>query len=278
MSVFRALYVSLFIHMFLYLGINFFPSRWTAAPESQIAEIEILNRPFDEKDEQQFVRQTPVPEKMKLEDDSTARFMSEQKQRVLLETRAKNSGLTQNADESRPQRHKMEQTQRKPTRDISGYEPIELPNPNQIMPEGQSTVGEALPKDVAVGSFTALNTDRFQYYSFYARIEELVRFRWETEVRKALTTFDQKYFYNHIGRKNWITQAEFLLSADGHLKVSRIVKQSGVQVFDTAAVAAFKDARVFPNPPKELVEKDGFIHLKYSFNVYFDTPAFASSE
>ena len=43
-----------------------------------------------------------------------------------------------------------------------------------------------MPKEITVGSFTALNTDRYLYYSFYARIEELIRFRWESAVRQAM--------------------------------------------------------------------------------------------
>jgi len=49
-----------------------------------------------------------------------------------------------------------------------------------------------------------------------------------------------------------------------------IFRQSGLPAFDEAAVRAFAEARIFPNPPKEMVEEDGMIHLKYSFTVEFD--------
>ncbi len=281
MSLFRAAYFSLAIHILIYLVMQFIPADWTQNPfldkKIQTTEIEIIDRPFDEKKTQQIVRQPTVPEKIKIHDEAQARFLSQQRQRVLLETKARETGLTQNREASRPQPPKLQQKQTSTaSKEINGYEPIRLPRPNELTEQGPSTVGESLPNDMALGSFTALNTDRFQYYSFYARIEELVRFRWETQVRAAVDTYDRKYVAIHIGRKSWITQIEFLISPEGHLKSAQIMKESGIKPFDEAAVFAFKDARFFPNPPKEMIESDGMIHVKYSFNVYFEPSAFAT--
>lgn len=269
MLALRFLFVSLMIHLVLYTGILNTPATWTPPSRAELTEIEVVRQPFNEKG-QQVIRQTLVPDKMKIEEDTAARFLSEQKQRVLLETRAQNVGLSQNANPLSPK------TQKTQKRDLSGYEPITLPRPQDIQTEGESTVGEALPSDVSVGSFTALNTDAFTFYSFFSRIEELVRFRWEMQVRSAIQTYDYRMVVQNLGKKNWITQIEFLISPDGHLKVSRIMKESGVKGFDLAAVQAFTDAGFFPNPPQELVEEDGYVHLKYSFNVYFEPSAFAT--
>lgn len=51
---------------------------------------------------------------------------------------------------------------------------------------GVSTTGEQLPQDIQIGDFTALNTDRFVYYTFYARIEEQIRHRWVRYVKAAI--------------------------------------------------------------------------------------------
>ena len=281
MSLFRAAYLSIALHIFIYLVMTFIPPEWAhnpfSQPKIQATEVEIIDRPFDSKKTRQIVRQPVVPEKIKFHDEAQARFFSEQKQRVLLETKAQETGLTQNRDAAHPlQKSPPPKETKTVSKDMDGYEPIRLPRPNELTEQGVSTVGEALPTDVALGSFTALNTDRFQYYSFYARVEELVRFRWETQVRAAVDSFDRKYAATHLGRKNWITQVEFLISPEGHLKSARIVKESGTKPFDDAAVFAFKDARFFPNPPKDMLEADGMIHIKYSFNVYFDPPGFAS--
>lgn len=278
MSLFRAVYFSIAVHVVFYLMIWLFPSTWVPdRPLVDVAEIEILQRPFEDNSKaQQVVRQAQVPEKMLLEDDSTARFLSQQRQRVMLETKARETGLTQNADNRRPQPRTPEN--QPPSRDLSGYEPVRLPRPNEILNDGHSTVGETLPNDVALGSFTALNTDRFQFYSFFSRIEELVRFRWETQVRQSIDSMDPNYVLKTVGSRSWITHVEFLISPESHLKISRVMKESGIKGFDEAAIWAFQDARFFPNPPPELVEDDGYIHLKYSFNVYFEPSAFSSAQ
>ncbi len=272
MLALRFFYVSLVVHLALYTGILLAPVQWTSPPRQDLTEIEVVHNPFDEKGKQ-IVRHTEVPDKMKMDDESDARFFSMQRQRVLIETRAQNSGLTQNANQEAPKTSKIEKRQQ---RDLSGYEPIPLPRPQDIQTEGESTVGEVLPSDVSIGSFTALNTDAFTFYSFYSRIEELVRFRWETQVREVISAYDHRMILQNLGKKNWITQVEFLITPDGHLKVSRITKESGVRGFDLAAVQAFRDARFFPNPPQEMVEDDGYVHLKYSFNVYFEPSSLVS--
>jgi hypothetical protein len=48
-----------------------------------------------------------------------------------------------------------------------------------------------------------------------------------------------------------------------------VMKESGVQIFDQAAIGAFTDVQIFPNPPKDLVQEDGYIHLKYGFTVNY---------
>ena len=179
MYLLRAAYLSITIHVLIYLMLIFMPPEWTENPFSearrQTTEIEIINRPFDAKKTQQIVRQPVIPEKIKFRDEANARFLSEQQQRVILETKARETGLTQNRDSFRPQ--PKTPPQKSTANHLQGFEPIRLPRPNELTEQGPSTVGEALPTDIALGSFTALNTDRFRYYSFYARIEELVRFR-----------------------------------------------------------------------------------------------------
>ncbi|MNS84638.1 hypothetical protein D3C72_1184710 [compost metagenome] len=55
------------------------------------------------------------------------------------------------------------------------------------------------------------------------------------------------------------------------------MKESGVVAFDTSAVRAFQEAAVFPNPPQEMIQEDGFIHLKFSFTVNFRPPTLVNS-
>ena len=295
-SLSTVLFVSLVLHVLTSLSfiglISLFPVR-TTTPE--IAEIEILE-PTDSQQtkSQQIVRQADVPEEAKdLKNEQDARFLSEKKQRVKVEQQAQLNGKTQNSATLTPQNKKpslKELTQT--SKDVRGYQKPLAPSPDGELPSDQkndsddfhqamtkrqpvyqpqqaSTSGEVLPLDMAVGPMTALNTDRLTYYSFYARIEDLIRYRWESRIWSAIESYDQNYLKTVIAQRSWVTHAEFLIRPDGKLVQALIMKPSGVQKFDQAAINAFKEAAIFPNPPKELIQSDGLIHLKYSFNVTY---------
>lgn len=259
------------------------------APAQDIAEIELLPAESPTKQPQQIVRQAQVPEKLKQLNNDPARFLSEQEQRVKQEQRALLSGKTQNAAESssrKPSLRELTQT----SKDISGFHTKAEISPDGTLQKSKnsddsdfqkalaqrprttsrpSTTGEVLPVDMTVGPVTALNTDRLTYYSFYERIEDLIRYRWESRITNAIDNFDQNYLRTVVMRRPWLTQAEFLIRPDGKLMKAMLMKPSGVSQFDLAALNAFKDAAVFPNPPKELIQSDGYVHLKYSFNVTY---------
>ena len=289
--VVRALFISFIVHLIFMMGMALFIP--TPAKKPDVAEIEIIetkNSASTKQPKQQIVRQALAPDKLKAPDnDELARFLSEQRQRVKKESQAALSGMTENNDnkqkqeakketQTTPQKQPQQQAKTPPPADKDGYRDVdiskEMADMNRLNGMGPSRVGESLPTDVSVGSFTALNTDRYTYYTFYARIEELVRFRWESQVGRAIDSFDRATMLQASDR-NWVTQVEFLLDARGELKQAIIMKSSGIKKFDLAAVNAFKEARIFPNPPKELVEDDGFIHLKYTFNVNYRPPAMA---
>ncbi len=73
-----------------------------------------------------------------------------------------------------------------------------------------------------------------------------------------------------VGQKAWVTTLEIELSPDGHFKKASILKPSGIHSFDQAAANSFAQAKFFPNPPKEMIEEDGVIRLKYAFQVQVD--------
>lgn len=256
----------------------------TLTPVEKPSLIEVILQ--DKKERQQIVRQADAPENQKeTKVYDPARFLSEKRQRVVLETQARETGKTQNRTSTIPkyQRQLLERKIREQLNEFAaqndgdivvnpksrekGYKPVELFPKDQYM---RSTVGESLPSDVSVGDFTALNTDQYQFYTFYARVEDLVRFRWETHVRNAIEYFDRRHVIKNISQKTWITQIEFLIDAQGHLRKAILLKESGIPLFDQSSVRAFEDAKVFPNPPKEMIQSDGMIHLRYSFHVNFN--------
>lgn len=246
----------------------------TLYPEGQILEALTPKK-------QTIVRQALVPEKTKApEDETLARFLSEQKHRVREETRAANTGMTANrsnkglSQNNTPPTPKPSGVKTSDETDKDGYKNVDITRELQEMnrfDEGMSTIGESMPRDVRVGSFTALNTDRYLFYTFYARMEELIRYRWESRVQAVINNFDRPTLAQ-AGNRNWVTHIEFLLDKDGFLQKALIMKESGIMAFDAAAVNAFRDAKVFPNPPKEMVQEDGYIHIKFSFTVNYNPP------
>jgi TonB family protein len=296
MSLLRALILSLIVHSILVLildkGAPYFEPKHT-----DIATIDLVEKPATEKKpekknkaDRQIVRQASVPKhELKEDDTDLARFLSADKQRVRKEMQAAVSGLTQNRapgqkdpSDSKEQKLKRPQDPQKEAAKNHDPEGVDiaknLKEYAQSLDTAPSTMGDAVPQDVSIGSFTALNTDRYVYYSFFSRIEDLVRFRWESRVRAAVDSFDRNYILSVVGRRNWITSVDIWLTKDGRYHSAHILKESGISRFDQAAIMAFKEAGMFPNPPQEMVEDDGFIHLKYSFNVSFKPSAVVYSE
>ena len=157
-----------------------------------------------------------------------------------------------------------------------GYRKIPDIAASPRMESGASTIGEAMPKEVSVGSFTALNTDRYLYYSFFSRIEELIRFRWETAVQNTIE-YTPPARLGQNPRGIWVTQIQVIIAPSGEIKDIKIMKESGLKGFDQSAVQSFIQARLLPNPPKEMVEEDGLIRLDYSFQVRYSPRAFVRS-
>lgn len=283
--LFTAIAVSALIHVLGIMGVVYLAPLFETKPPETIEITLDPQSPADlhksKQPQQQIVRQALVPDQIKApDDDILAKYLSEKKQRVKQESQAAHNGMTENRSNTStlPQKQPKPQAQQdgKTTsaeKDKDGFRDIskDLAEMNQLS-HGQSSVGEALPTTVKVGSFTALNTDRYLFYTFYARIEELVRYRWESRVMRAIDTLDPRTAAM-AGNRNWNTQVEFLLDRRGFLQKAMIMKESGIAVFDAAAVNAFKEARIFPNPPQEMVEDDGYIHLKFTFTVNYAPPA-----
>lgn len=284
MRVLQGILLSLFIHFFLVWSSQFAPL--LSKPKDNAITVDIIDPSHNETASKQLVRQALAPDNARTEEsDDPLKFLSQQTQRVRKQTQAIVSGMTQNRQQSSPHPTKKIDISPRPTSskgsrtqafkngnmDISPSRHIAQAQAQQDlnMPQGVSTIGESLPQEVEVGSFTALNTDRYLYYSFFARVEELIRFRWETEVRNVIDTTPPTRFRQHYGN-SWVTQVDIWLKPNGEFHSAHIMREAGLRGFDQAVVQAFIQARLFPHPPPEMVESDGFIHLKYAFEVRYE--------
>ncbi len=195
MRVLQGILLSVMIHFLFAWSAKYAPVLANKM-ESKDVTVEIIDHTKSQNEtdkEKQVVRQTEVPENLKTqESDDPLSFLSERSQRVKKQTRAEMSGMTKNrsnqeltpeeqaaknfARPTEPQRNQSsadddgisprpkKRDPRKPG-SLEAFTPKYKTVPNLPRPEdlekGMSTIGEALPEDVAVGSFTALNTDRF---------------------------------------------------------------------------------------------------------------------
>jgi TonB family protein len=131
----------------------------------------------------------------------------------------------------------------------------------------ESSLGTKLPNNIEIGSLTVLNTDQFTYYSFFERIENQVRFRWEQELFSTIKSMDPKELRQYP-RKGALTVLEVVLDETGSVENIFLLGSSGLKPFDTAAAQAFIKAKQFMNPPIHLVDSDKKIRLQYQLLVY----------
>lgn len=290
MRVLQGILLSLLVHLLLVWASQYAPL-FAPRPAAKPITVEIVDSQNETKrKDQQIVREALIPDKLKVtESEDPLKFLSAQTQRVKQQTKALLSGMTKNRSQKSPSRP-TDQSKEKETGKLKlnpkqqGNLDAFAPNyrktpsfPRDLqMDQGISSVGEALPQEVAVGSFTALNTDRHLFYSFYSRIEELIRFRWESSIRQSIDTTPPERFQTNLSGL-WNTHLEIWLKPNGEFHSSHLMKESGFRAFDQAAIQAFIQARLFPNPPKEMVESDGLIHLKYSFHVRYEPKVLVKS-
>ncbi|MCC6746374.1 MAG: TonB family protein [Deltaproteobacteria bacterium] len=124
-----------------------------------------------------------------------------------------------------------------------------------------SRVNDAL-SDVDEGETTLLNSKRWRFASFFNRVKRQVAENWHPD--RAYQRRDPSG--NVYGFKDRLTILRVKLSPQGKLKYLHIEKACGVDFLDDEAIAAFKAAEPFPNPPNGLVDpKTGLINFRFGF-------------
>jgi hypothetical protein len=271
--------LSLALHLLLLLGLFLWkPQTFSSNQLKQPIEVVYIkkNKILEpKKDEKTFVKELKIPENLKFEDPATAQFSSETRQRVLQETRAQISGLTKNRERGpkymeNPEEDLQKREQRKKLSESGDeFKVFNTKQEFQKLQGGESTISVKLPDNIAVGSFTALNTDRNVYYTFYSRLEDMIYLRWSDLIKRAVDAYSVDFKRRKLVGRSWKTNVVILLKPNGEFHQAQINSASGIDSFDISPALAFKDARIFPNPPPEMVRSDGFIHISYSFVVDF---------
>ncbi len=264
------IFFSLLVHLTSYTGFELFapslpPNPLTTVTEFELVEDADLNK-FNS-DEKPVIKQLDSPNSMFAAED--ARFSSEKTQRVQIETRVAQIGPTQN--KSALTKNNSEKMTKPIPRAEDGILPEftrslnSAPNTNT-----QSSLGNELPRDIQLSDTTNLNTDSNIYYSFYDRVEQLFRIRWSDRVHYYWDRIPVDFKKENLAGRVWSTTFEVVLKGSGEYHSATIIRSSGYKPFDEAAIYSFKSARYFPNVPKAKVEHDGFVRLKYRFNLHVD--------
>ena len=119
-------------------------------------------------------------------------------------------------------------------------------------------------EDVKQGDFTRLNTRRFEHYSFYSRVKGQLRSHWNPLIRQEVYfIYSTKRSLASLNKKR--TTLRVTLDKNGYLTKVELLTTSGNEKIDMAAIQAFRTAAPFPNPPIELLEKDGHLRLFWDF-------------
>ena len=277
MKLSLALTLSLVAHFLITTAVTLY-SQWN--PEKSLAPVEIVyvNPPENlPKNPQTFVPHLPVPEKLKFDDNSEAQFASQEKVRVLLETQAREKGLTKNRvsgpkflqpfqdeiSESSEQKNKFD------LKDPDGFKVFDPKKELAQLNQMPSTVSVALPDNIALGSMTTLNTDRHLFYSFYSRLESRTYPRWSDLVHKTFESYPPTLRKKLFGSRKLTPQVIILLKPNGEFHRAEFHSIAGIKKLDMTSSLAFQEARIFPNPPMEMIRPDGFIHISASFTVDF---------
>ena len=256
-----ALGLSLLFHLIQYTVVNLAPSLNLLSQKNETV-VDIIETTDEQK--KQFHKQiVPVPKVKNAINQDPAKFFSDEDQRVEKETATKNLGVTKNQNKNT---HIENQKTEKNT--TQGDEPEFAKAVRQSAEiSAPSALEFSLPKDIAEGTATNLNTDAHIYASFYNRVTELFYIRWAQRLDAIWDRLPDETKKNLSGRV-WATDIEVWLKSDGEYYKSMIMKPCGFQNFDNAAVFAFQNAKFFPNPPRAKVEPDGFVRLRYRIAVH----------
>jgi hypothetical protein len=278
---FEGLLLSVVVHIFLVWLFFFakFPDQNVIPPSK--TEVTLIEVEPDQTKRKQFVTEPEInlkPESADLKE--AAEYLSQFTKRVKKQMRATKNGPTVNA--AMPTLAKRQDESQSA---IKGGGQVSFQNqgdqgtlnPNAGSSEamrtvaiGQSSIAEYIP-GVQEGAFTALNTDQFTYYAFYARMNEQVRYRWVNLIRNY-TSMLSNADLQRLSTRERHTYIEIILGPDGQYQGSLVHTSSGEKKLDVMPADAFEAAAPFPNPPKGMIEPDGKIHLKYAFVLQFGPP------
>lgn len=119
--------------------------------------------------------------------------------------------------------------------------------------------------DEEVGDRVALNSVEIKYADYVLRIRRLVNFYWAQNLDNLPRSV-------RLAKPRYETVVDVVLDGNGALESIVVTGESGSEPVDNCVVDAFRIAGPFPNPPEQLIAKDGRVYLPdFGFTVEVGT-------
>ena len=267
----RYLLLSVVFHLLLLLCILFYklvsPTITTAViTDSQKEFLVELDEVLPSKN--QVVETTKITPTKEVSKDS---FLSEQNQLVQEQTKAQNTTTFKESQKA--------QSMSQPSSKVKPSDSSESGLSMQALGKKYdfSPLGNRGPEQIAIkagtsdyletvkpGSETLLNTREFAYFSFYQRVRRQLEQFWEPGLRERI-----KKIYDRgrqiASERDHSTRLLVVMDDKGIIKRVQVKNTSGVLDLDDAAIEAFNKAGPFPNPPRGMVESDGYVRVEWEF-------------
>jgi TonB family protein len=254
---------SILLHLSFYAFLTYLLQKKEPPIAEKPVEFEIIqtlavSKPLALPPQKQMVEQEM--DKIKKALDDAAQLLSETDRTVEKQTQAKALGAFSNSEE-KPKNvakdilttlsEKVTDTV-EPTKETQDTEPTESSKTDDYL------------RQVEVDKKTLLSTKEFAQYAYFKKIKEQIEKHWESGIKVKIQKLMQEN-RSIASDKGRVTKLLIILDRDGGLKTVQKVGSSGNEDLDDSAVQAFREAAPFPNPPENLVERDGTIKIRWDF-------------
>jgi hypothetical protein len=108
--------------------------------------------------------------------------------------------------------------------------------------------------DEKVGAAVNLNAKEFLFRDYYNRVRRLVNFYWNQNLNNLPHSVP-------LLKPRYETRVNVVLDGSGAVESIEITHESGLGPVDNCVIEAFRIAGPFPNPPEQLIAKDGRVYM-----------------
>lgn len=213
-----------------------------------------------------FEEQVVETEKLNDEVDPDAKYLSDHNQKAEKESKsARIDDFRKGANVKPPQSAQKEEPKEDTIAEDAKKDWKDLSLKDLSIAQEMTMPGASDDKldNVQQGDQTILSTREFRYFSYYHRIKELLRQHWKPNIEARVYKMWERG--RQLSSSELTTKVLVLLSEQGAIRKISKVSGSGVPELDEAAVEAFEKAAPFPNPPKGIIDSDGFVRIRWDF-------------